>query len=411
MIEIKNAYEKKGRINGFESQLRAVDEIIKNVTERGDEALFAYAKQFDKTDINKHNIRVSDNEINDAYNSVAPELLKTLINCKTNILKYHERQVKNDDFDGKTGWKFVPVRRAGLYVPGGLAAYPSSVLMCALPAVAAGVGDISIATPNVKNPLILAAAKICGINKIYKIGGAHAVAALAYGTESVERVDVIAGPGNIYVTLAKKRVFGDVGIDMLAGPSEITILADETSKARYLIADLISQAEHGPLGASILVTTSRELAESVKVGLFEAAEAAERKDIILESLGANCQIISVKSIKKAVAVINEIAPEHLEICASNAYEISKEIYNAGAIFLGQNTPVAVGDYYAGPSHVLPTNGNARFSSVLSVDTFLKRTSLIGYNKEELSAGAEDIIKMAETEGFDAHADSVKIRLK
>jgi histidinol dehydrogenase len=411
VLEIRTAYVKNNDIKNYDAETAAVDAIIKGVRTRGDAALFAYAKEFDKVDINKNTVKVSDGEIARAYDSVDPALLKTLLKCKTNILKYHERQLPSEEFDGSAGWKFAPIKKAGLYVPGGLAAYPSSVLMCALPAVAAGVSDIAVATPNIKNPLILAAAKICGVNKIYKIGGAQAIAALAYGTESVEKVDVIAGPGNIYVTLAKKRVFGDVGIDMLAGPSEIAIVADETANADFIIADLLSQAEHGKNGAFILIATSKNLAEKVKNGIYAAVEKTERRDIMRASIDGACQIILVKNIRQAVSVANEIAAEHLEICTANAYEVSKGIHNAGAIFLGQNTPVAVGDYFAGPSHVLPTNGNSRFSSVLSVDTFLKRISLVGYDKKQLENGAEDIIRMAETEGFFAHAESVRARFK
>jgi histidinol dehydrogenase len=411
VLEIKTAYVKNNHIKNYEKETAAVDAIINGVRTRGDAALFAYAKEFDNADINKNTVKVSDAEITKAYDETEPEILKTLLKCKTNILKYHERQLPSGEFDGSTGWKFAPIKKAGLYVPGGLAAYPSSVLMCALPAVAAGVSDIAIATPNIKNPLILAAAKICGINKIYKIGGAQAVAALSYGTASVEKVDVIAGPGNIYVTLAKKRVFGDVGIDMLAGPSEVAIIADETANADFIIADLLSQAEHGANGEFVLITTSKTLAEKVKDGIYEAAEKTERRDIVKASIENACRIILVKNIKQAASVANEVAAEHLEICAANAFEVSKGIYNAGAIFIGQNTPVAVGDYFAGPSHVLPTNGNSRFSSVLSVDTFLKRVSLVGYDKKQLENGAEDIIRMAETEGFFAHADSVRVRFK
>ncbi|MDR2090320.1 MAG: histidinol dehydrogenase [Clostridiales bacterium] len=411
MLEIKTAYKKNNDIKNYDKETAAVDAIIKDVRVRGDAALFAYAKEFDKADVNKDTIKVTDHEIAKAYDSVDPDLLKTLLKCKTNILKYHERQLSAGEFDGSTGWKFAPVKRAGLYVPGGLASYPSSVLMCALPAVAAGVSDIAVASPNVKNPLILAAAKICGINKIYKIGGAHAIAALAYGTESVEKVDVIAGPGNIYVTLAKRRVFGDVGIDMLAGPSEIALIADETADADYIIADLLSQAEHGANGEFVLITTSAGLAARVAGELRAAAGRTDRHDITEASVDKGCQIILVKDIKRAVSVANEVAAEHLEICTANAYEVSKGIYNAGAIFIGHHTPVAAGDYFAGPSHVLPTNGNSRFSSVLSVDAFLKRISLIGYGEKQLEDAADDIIRMAETEGFFAHADSVRVRLK
>ncbi|MDR2046324.1 MAG: histidinol dehydrogenase [Clostridiales bacterium] len=414
MLQIKTSYEKRQTAGDYGEENSAVAEIIKNVRARGDAALFEYAKKFDNADLNKDNIRVTESEILRACETADPELLKTLLRVKTNVLGYHERQMKEKEggFDGETGWKFVPVKRAGLYVPGGLAAYPSSVLMCALPAAAAGVGDITLVTPNVKNPLVLVAAKLCGVNKIYKIGGAHAIAALAYGTESVGRVDVIAGPGNIYVTLAKKAVFGDVGIDMLAGPSEICVLADDTASSEYVIADLLSQAEHGPLGESVLVTTSRRLAEDVASNIRVAAGTAARRGIIENALdGDNFRIILTENTSQALAVVNEIAPEHLEICAEDARELSKRVYNAGVIFIGRYTPVAVGDYFAGPSHVLPTGGNSRFSSVLSVDTFLKRISLVGYNKERLAEAAPDIVNAALAEGFDAHAQSVNVRLK
>ncbi|MDR1939449.1 MAG: histidinol dehydrogenase [Clostridiales bacterium] len=411
MLKITDAYKKKNYAESYEDKLHTVDRIIKDVRERGDDALFEYARAYDKVDLNENNIRVTEAEIAEAYDNTPPELMSSLLKCKANILKYHERQVKDGEFDGATGWKFVPVSSAGLYVPGGLAAYPSSVLMCALPAVAAGVDDIAVATPSIKNPLILAAAKICGINKIYKIGGAQAIAAFAYGTASVKKVDIIAGPGNIYVTLAKKRVFGDVGIDMLAGPSEICVLADGAANPEYVAHDLLSQAEHGPLGDAVLVATSEAFAERVIEAMLAAAARSGRKSIINDSIENSCQIIYKKNMADALKTVNQIAPEHLEIYAANAFDLSNKIVNAGAIFIGGETPVAVGDYYAGPSHVLPTGGNARFSSVLSVDTFLKRISLIGYGADKLREGADDIIRMAEAEGFYEHAESVRVRLK
>ncbi|MDR3293621.1 MAG: histidinol dehydrogenase [Clostridiales bacterium] len=411
MLRIQNSYEKKLERESYDKELAAVDEILRNVRVRGDAALFEYTKKFDGTELTSATVKVSESEIAEAYERVDGALLEALGRAKTNILKYHERQRPTDAFDGKTGWKFVPVKRAGLYVPGGLGAYPSSVLMSALPAVAAGVDNIVMVTPNLKNPLILAAAKLCGVNRIYRIGGAQAIAALAYGTQSVEKVDMIAGPGNIYVTLAKKRVFGEVGIDMLAGPSEVAVLADAMANPKLVIADLLAQAEHGPNGASILVTTDSGLAAAVAGGLDHAIENSARREILKDAIERHCQIIAVKTMKQAIKIINDIASEHLEICTANAYEISRSVYNAGAIFIGHDTPVAAGDYYAGPSHVLPTGGTGRFSSVLSTDTFLKRISLIGYNKAELSAAGSDIVRLAETEGFEAHANSVKLRIE
>ena len=393
----------------------AVAEIIANVRKDGDKALFDYAKKFDKADVNAANLLVTEEEIKEAYASVDDKLIESLRRAKENILSYHAKQrdkYKNEFFKGgekgksTLGWIYRPLLRVGLYVPGGKASYPSTVLMTALPAVAAGVGEIVVATPNIKNPLILVACAECGVKKIYKVGGAQAVAALAYGTESVERVDLIAGPGNVFVTLAKKQVFGDVAVDMIAGPSEILVIADETADPELVAADMLSQAEHDELAASILVTTSEKLAEEVQKQTIEQVNMLPRRDIIEKSLINNGAIVLCDNIDEAIEVADKVAPEHLEVCTENAHDVALRLKNAGAIFVGGYSPEPLGDYFAGPSHVLPTSGSARFSSVLSVDTFMKKTSYIGYDKDDLLAGADDIISIAESEGFGAHANTI-----
>lgn len=393
----------------------AVAEIIANVRKDGDKALFDYAKKFDKADVNAENLLVTEEEIKAAYASVDDKLIESLRRAKENILSYHAKQrdkYKNEFFKGgekgksTLGWIYRPLSRVGLYVPGGKASYPSTVLMTALPAVAAGVGEIVVATPNIKNPLILVACAECGVKKIYKVGGAQAVAALAYGTESVERVDLIAGPGNVFVTLAKKQVFGDVAVDMIAGPSEILVIADETADPELVAADMLSQAEHDELAASILVTTSEKLAEEVQRQTIEQVNMLPRRDIIEKSLINNGAIVLCDNIDEAIEVADKVAPEHLEVCMENAHDVALRLKNAGAIFVGGYSPEPLGDYFAGPSHVLPTSGSARFSSVLSVDTFMKKTSYIGYDKDDLLAGADDIISIAESEGFGAHANTI-----
>lgn len=393
----------------------AVAEIIANVRKDGDKALFDYAKKFDKADVNAENLLVTEEEIKAAYASVDDKLIESLRRAKENILSYHAKQrdkYKNEFFKGgekgksTLGWIYRPLSRVGLYVPGGKASYPSTVLMTALPAVAAGVGEIVVATPNIKNPLILVACAECGVKKIYKVGGAQAVAALAYGTESVERVDLIAGPGNVFVTLAKKQVFGDVAVDMIAGPSEILVIADDTADPELVAADMLSQAEHDELAASILVTTSEKLAEEVQKQTIEQTNMLPRRDIIEKSLINNGAIVLCDNIDEAIEVADKVAPEHLEVCTENAHDVALRLKNAGAIFVGGYSPEPLGDYFAGPSHVLPTSGSARFSSVLSVDTFMKKTSYIGYDKDDLLAGADDIISIAESEGFSAHANTI-----
>lgn len=393
----------------------AVAQIISDVRKDGDKALFAYAEKFDKAQVNADNLLVTKEEIEAAYAEVDGKLVESIRRAKANILAYHSRQrdkYSNEFFkagaDGKStlGWIYRPLSRVGLYVPGGKASYPSTVLMTALPAVAAGVEEIVVATPNIKNPLILVACAECGVKKIYKVGGAQAIAALAYGTESVERVDLIAGPGNVFVTLAKKQVFGDVAIDMIAGPSEILVIADENADAELVAADMLSQAEHDELAASILVTTSEKLAKEVQEQIAQQTDLLPRKEIIEKSLVNNGAIVLCDTIDQAVEVADKVAPEHLEVCTANAHDVALRLKNAGAIFVGGYSPEPLGDYFAGPSHVLPTSGSARFSSVLSVDTFMKKTSYIAYDKDDLLKGADDIISIAQSEGFDAHANTI-----
>lgn len=393
----------------------AVAQIISDVRKDGDKALFAYAEKFDKAQVNADNLLVTKEEIEAAYAEVDGKLVESIRRAKANILAYHSRQrdkYSNEFFkagaDGKStlGWIYRPLSRVGLYVPGGKASYPSTVLMTALPAVAAGVEEIVVATPNIKNPLILVACAECGVKKIYKVGGAQAIAALAYGTESVERVDLIAGPGNVFVTLAKKQVFGDVAIDMIAGPSEILVIADENADAELVAADMLSQAEHDELAASILVTTSEKLAKEVQKQIAQQTDLLPRKEIIEKSLVNNGAIVLCDTIDQAVEVADKVAPEHLEVCTANAHDVALRLKNAGAIFVGGYSPEPLGDYFAGPSHVLPTSGSARFSSVLSVDTFMKKTSYIAYDKDDLLKGADDIISIAQSEGFDAHANTI-----
>lgn len=398
--------------------IKAVDDIIDDVRKRGDEALFEYALKFDKQTINEQNIQVSEDEFEKAYEAVDKSLVESLRKAIKNVLDYHTRQrdkFKNSFFESgangksKLGWIYRPLKRVGLYVPGGKASYPSTVLMTALPAIAAGVEEVVVTTPNINNPAILVACKECGIKKIYKVGGAQAVAALAYGTKSIPRVDLIAGPGNVFVTLAKKQVFGHVAIDMIAGPSEILVIADETANVKYLASDMLSQAEHDEQAASFLVTTSEKLAKEVAEELDRQTALLERKSIIEKSLINNGTIIIAKDMDEAIEIADAIAPEHLEVCTKDAEKIALRLSNAGAIFVGNYSPEPLGDYFAGPSHVLPTSGSARYSSVLSVDTFMKKISYIEYSKEDLLASADDIISIAECEGFTAHANTIKLR--
>lgn len=390
-----------------------VRSIIKDVKEKGDAALFEYTFKYDKVKLCKDTIKVSEQEINDAVDQISPELLASLHKAAQNVYNYHLRQKSKDNlhsFNGaKVGTLVRPLARAGIYVPGGSAAYPSSVIMTAMVAKAAGVGEIIMCSPNITNPLTLAAARECGVKHIYKIGGAQAIAAMAYGTESIAKVDIIAGPGNIFVTQAKKELFGQVKIDMTAGPSEIAIIADEGARADIVAADMLGQAEHDILSAAYLITNSRKLAQDVKLELTMQAEKLDRVEIVKKALSNRSAIIVVEDMTLACKVANLIAPEHLEIMCTQAEVLVAEIHNAGAIFVGDYSPEALGDYFAGPSHVLPTSGSARFFEVLNTDTFSKKISYIKYDRKEFNKAAADVYALASAEGFGAHANSIKIR--
>lgn len=422
MIRIIDSFDKKS-LNDIlsRSQLNDnnlfdnVQNIIENVKSNGDKALFEYINKFDGITVDEQSITVSEDEIDAAYKSVDSDLLAALKRAKQNVLDYHNRQKDQyqskiyDDRGNKLGWMYRPISKVGIYVPGGKASYPSSILMCALPAVAAGVEEIYIATPNSTNPLVLVAARECGIKKIFKMGGAQAIAAFAYGTESIPRVDLIAGPGNVFVTLAKKAVYGHVAIDMIAGPSEILVIADDSANAEFVAADLLSQAEHDEMAAAILVTTSVSLAEKVSKEIEKQLAKSSRERIARKSIETNGAIITVKDIDEAVKIADSVAPEHLELCIVNAAEVAHKIHNAGAVFVGNYSPEPLGDYYAGPSHCLPTSGSARFFSVLNVGTFMKKISYIEFNRDSLVSVSNDIIAIAECEGLNAHANAIKIR--
>lgn len=393
-----------------------VADIIADVRENGDAALYKYNKKFDGADLDC--LLVSAEEIDEAAAAVPEKFLNILEKAAENIRSFHSKQVRAgfsvDNGDGIiTGQKIIPVDRAGLYVPGGTAAYPSTVLMDSIPAKIAGCPELVMVTPPSAdgkiNPVILAAAKIAGVDKIFKVGGAQAIAALAYGTESIPKVDKIVGPGNAFVAEAKKQVFGTVSIDMIAGPSEILIVADGTCNAAHIAADLLSQAEHDKLASAVLVTDSAVLAEEVAKEIELQLSLLPREDIARASIDNNGKIIITKDIPSAIEVANEIAPEHLELCLDNPFDYLDMIRHAGSVFLGKNCPEALGDYFAGPNHTLPTSGSARFSSPLSVDDFIKKTQYIYYTKEALSSVAEDVGYFAEKEGLTAHARSATIR--
>lgn len=393
-----------------------VTDIIANVRANGDKAIFEYNLKFDKADIDT--LAVSDEEIAEAFESVSPEFIEILKKAAANIRKFHERQVRNsfiiNDEEGIViGQKVIPVDKAGLYVPGGTAAYPSTVLMDSIPAKIAGVKEVVMVTPpgsNGKiNPVILAAAKIAGVDNIYKVGGAQAIAALAYGTESIPKVDKIVGPGNAFVAEAKKQVFGTVSIDMIAGPSEILIIADGKTNPEYAAADLLSQAEHDKMASAVLVTDSAELAVKVSEELEKQIPQLERSEIARASIDNNGKIIVAPDIKSVIEIANEIAPEHLELCLDNPFDYLDSIRHAGSIFMGRNCPEALGDYFAGPNHTLPTSGTAKFSSPLSVDDFVKKTQYTYYTKEALDKVAYDIAYFANQEGLTGHAKSAIIR--
>lgn len=394
--------------------------IISEVRKNKDQAIFSYTKQFDGADINADNIVVTEEEIKEAYDTVDPTLLSVIRKALVNIREYHEKQRQYSWFDSKDngiilGQKVTPLRRVGVYVPGGKAVYPSSVLMNVLPAKVAGVDEIIMTTPPGKDGRIcastLVAATEAGVDRIYKVGGAQAVAALAFGTESVPKVDKIVGPGNIYVALAKKAVFGHVSIDSIAGPSEILVLADETANPRFVAADLLSQAEHDEMASAILVTTSRTLAEQVSAEIDKFVAVLSRKEIIQKSLDHYGYILVAENEEEAIETANDIASEHLEIVMRDPFTVMTKIRNAGAIFLGTYSSEPLGDYFAGPNHVLPTNGTAKFFSALSVDDFIKKSSIISYSKEALEPIYKDIVQFAECEQLTAHANSIRVRFE
>jgi len=394
--------------------VRSVRSIIKNVRKNGDKALIAYAKEFDGVELDS--LYMTEEEMQEAENRVLPELKATMQKAAANIRAYHEKQKQEGYEMGeggiRLGRRVLPLRRVGLYVPGGSAAYPSSVLMNAIPAKVAGVEDIVMATPCKSEGIrdeVIYAARLAGVSRILKVGGAQAIAALAYGTESVERVDKIVGPGNIFVATAKREVFGHVDIDMIAGPSEVTVIADESANPAYLAADMMSQAEHDPLASSILLVTSEEMANATVSELKRQSARLGRYEIIEKSLGGYGAIIVLPGLDAAVELANRIAPEHLELAVDDPFALFDRVKNAGSVFLGHYTPEPLGDYFAGPNHVLPTNGTARFSSPLSVDSFIKKSSYLCYDKAALDAVSEDVVRFALCEGLSAHANSISIR--
>ena len=406
--------------NQYPEYEKSVAEILEHVKKEKDQALFAYTEKFDGAKINAETIKVTEEENEEAYTFVGPELLGIIRRALHNIEVYHEKQKQYSWFDSKPdgtilGQKVTPLQRVGVYVPGGKAAYPSSVLMNIMPAKVAGVEEIIMVTPPGKDgkitPNTLVAAKEAGATAIYKAGGAQAVGALAYGTESIPKVDKIVGPGNIYVALAKKAVYGHVSIDAVAGPSEILVIADDTANPRYVAADLLSQAEHDELASAILVTTSEELARRVSEQVDIFTEELSRSEIIRKSLDNYGYILVADTMDEAIETANEIASEHLEIQTKNPYDVMTKIRNAGAIFIGEHSSEPLGDYFAGPNHVLPTNGTARFFSPLSVDDFIKKSSIIAYSREALEAVHEDIEQFAKAERLTAHANSIKVRFE
>ena len=405
--------------NNYDQYADSVNEILSNVKENGDKAIFDYTKKFDGADINAENILVTKEEIQEAYDSLENKELVDIIRKSLNNIKvYHEKQKQYSWFDSKPdgsllGQKVTPIARVGVYVPGGKAAYPSSVLMNVIPAKVAGVEEIVMVTPPGKdgkvNPNTLIAANEAGVDKIYKVGGAQAIGALAYGTESIKKVDKIVGPGNIFVALAKKAVFGFVSIDSIAGPSEILVLADETANPKYVAADLLSQAEHDELASAILVTTSEELANEVSKWVDKFVKELSRTEIMEKSLENYGYILVAETMDDAIDAANEIASEHLEILTKNPFDTMTRVKNAGAMFLGEYSSEPLGDYFAGPNHVLPTNGTAKFFSPLSVDDFIKKSSIISFSREALEPMSQDIQKFAKAEGLTAHANSINVR--
>ena len=405
--------------NNYTEYASSVNEIINNVRENRDKAIFDYTKKFDKADIDASNIRVTKEEIQEAYDKVDEKLLAVIRKSLVNIKKYHEKQLQNSWFTSEDGiilgQKVTALEKAGVYVPGGKAVYPSSVLMNVLPAKVAGVDKIVMCTPPGADgkvyPSTLVAANEAGVDEIYEVGGAQAIAAMAFGTESVPKVDKIVGPGNIFVALAKKAVFGYVSIDSIAGPSEILVLADETANPRYVAADLLSQAEHDEMASAILITTSKELAEKVSDEVEGFVKVLSRKEIIQKSLDNYGYILVADNMDDAIDAVNEIASEHMEIVTKDPFTVMTRIRNAGAIFIGEYSSEPLGDYFAGPNHVLPTNGTAKFFSALSVDDFIKKSSIISYSREALEKVHTDIEQFAQCEQLTAHANSIKVRFE
>lgn len=406
--------------NNYGQYEQGVAEILERVKTEKDQALFDYTKKFDQAIISAENIRVTEEEIQEAYDLADPALVDIIRKALHNIKTYHEKQRQYSWFDSKPdgtmlGQKVTPLHRVGVYVPGGKAVYPSSVLMNIVPAKVAGVDEIIMVTPPGRDgkvtPNTLIAACEAGADAIYKVGGAQAIGALAYGTESIPKVDKIVGPGNIYVALAKKAVYGHVSIDAIAGPSEILVIADDTANPRYVAADLLSQAEHDELASAILVTTSEELAQKVSDEVDEFVKVLSRKEIIQKSLDNYGYILVADTMEEVIEIANDIASEHLEIQTKNPYDVMTKIRNAGAIFIGEYSSEPLGDYFAGPNHVLPTNGTAKFFSPLSVDDFIKKSSIIAYSREALEEIHEDIENFAKAEQLTAHANSIKVRFE
>ena len=406
--------------SNFGNYAETVQGIVDDVRDNGDAALFSYTKKFDKADITAENVKVTQEEIDYAYTQVSPELLDVIRKAKKNIWEYHEKQKQYSWFDSKPngtllGQKVTALASVGVYVPGGKAVYPSSVLMNVMPAKVAGVEKIVMTTPcNDEGEVYattLVAAKEAGVDEIYKAGGAQAIAALAYGTESVPKVDKIVGPGNIFVALAKRAVYGHVSIDSIAGPSEVMVLADETANSRYVAADLLSQAEHDEMASAILVTTSEELAEKVSVQVDKFIDELSRKEIMRKSIDNYGYILLADNMSDAIDAVNDIASEHLEIVTANPFDVMTRVKNAGAIFIGEYSSEPLGDYFAGPNHVLPTNGTAKFFSPLSVDDFIKKSSIIYYSREALEAVHTDIEAFAKAEQLTAHANSIAVRFE
>ena len=406
--------------NNYSQYESTVNQIIDRVRAEGDQALFDYTLQFDKFALSAENIRVTKEEIAEAYAQMDENLVDVIRQSAENIRAFHQKQLRNSWFDAKPdgtilGMKITAIERAGVYVPGGKAAYPSSVLMNVIPAKVAGVDKIIMTTPPGKdgkvNPGTLVAADIAGVDTIYKVGGAQAIAAMAFGTESVPKVDKITGPGNIFVALAKKAVYGHVSIDSIAGPSEILVLADETANAHYVAADLLSQAEHDEMASAILITTSTELAQNVEKEIEGYLKVLSRKEIIEKSLENFGYILIAEDMDEAIEAANEIASEHMEIVTKNAFEVMMKVRNAGAIFIGEYSSEPLGDYFAGPNHVLPTNGTAKFFSALSVDDFIKKSSIVYYSRSALQEIHKDIIQFASSEQLTAHANSIAVRFE